>query len=98
MGRGNNLLAADQFSDILGSKRGAERPITAASIIEDNLYPGRIWQGKEDAANAKVQVLDVRRDGRIILKRLTGPAASNEITVTQDQLTAAFEPANIDNL
>jgi len=93
MGRGNNLLA-DNFADILGNKRGSERPATPDILAADNLKPGRIWQGKGEAFNSQVKILDIRNDGRIILERLTGPAASNEITVTVDQLTAAFEPQN----
>jgi hypothetical protein len=53
-----------------------------------------IWCDRGEG-NSRVKIVDHRRDGRVVIERISGAATHalhREITVTREQLTAAFTP------
>lgn len=67
-------------------------------MSEKPIIPDAEWVGKGKGNRYKVRILDTRRDGRVICERTGMPSAGQsvvgtEITVTPEQLRAAYEPS-----
>lgn len=68
------------------------------SSSEDGwITPDAVWRGNGDAGEYRVRIVDIRRDGRVMLERISVPGRPRldprpELTVTADQLKQAFCP------
>lgn len=59
------------------------------------IWPDSVWCGKGDAEYMRVRIVDLRRDGRVVIERIAGApdhALRRELTVEEAQLRQAFVP------